>query len=73
MQEKELLSVDVEFQYIVHTGRKISDKYFTCDIFAKPHFLFFVKTFKPDEPAELDRIREHCAKLVEVRSAHPDC
>src|SRR3990167_5820634 len=47
LKDKDPISVESEFQTIVHNKKKkISDQYFASDIFAKPHFLFYVQPFQ---------------------------
>ena len=66
MKEKDLLSVDIECNYIVYNSKKIADKYFACDIYSKPHFLFFVKNFNQNKPEDYDKVNEYCSNMISV-------
>lgn len=61
-----MLTVDIDFTTYMYQNKKISDKYFPSDIYAKPHFLFFVKVFKPEEKGECSKAKEYCEKFLEV-------
>jgi hypothetical protein len=53
-----------------YKGKKIADKFFPSDLFAKPHFLFFVKLYTEEDPLEHGKAMEMIAKVRDVGFGH---
>lgn len=66
-QDKDPISVESEFQFSVYNKKKkISDQYFASDIFAKPHFLFYVQPFQANGADDGSKVMEYCTQIIEV-------
>lgn len=58
--------MELEAQSLIFKGKKIADKFFPSDFFAKPHFLFFLKLYTEEDKVEHGKVMEMIAKVKEV-------
>lgn len=66
-KEKDQITIEVEVQQTVYSGKKISDNYFPSDLYAKPHYILFFKQFEPKVNEDHLMATEIVTKMVEVR------
>lgn len=61
-----MLTIDVEASNMVYKGKKMIDKYFPSDLYAKPHFLYYVKLYTEEDQIEHQNVMEMIAKVRDV-------
>lgn len=63
-----MLSIGLEASSVIYKGKKMIDRFFPSDLYAKPHFLYYVKLYTEEDQVEHEKVMEMVAKVREVVS-----